>query len=215
MISQLCRSISETRSSVEAGSLRNGRNTDRHLIRRILIRARYIIGEIDTWHDTVPQHWKEQYQDHDKSRDEWTTTFLSTIHSAQITFYTHLLEFLDHLSFMDTSTPTSSSSSSHNTTTNTINHNHNHNPPPPSPINRTDLTNRLQTLLRMICSTVTSSLGHLDETGTFQPSSNAKLGTGYVLRVPMRVVVGCQFASERQVGLCVDGLGFLGFMGRG
>lgn len=54
----------------------------------------------------------------------------------------------------------------------------------------------------MICSTVSFSLGRLHEDGKFQASSNSKLVNGYVLRLPMRTVVGSRFASGGQVALC-------------
>lgn len=69
----------------------------------------------------------------------------------------------------------------------------------------------------MICSTVSFSLGKLDEDGTFQASSNAKLVNGYVLRLPMWTVVGSRFANEEQIALCHGALDYVGetVMGNG
>lgn len=65
-------------------------------------------------------------------------------------------------------------------------------------------------LLQMICSTVSFLLGKLDEDGKFQASSNAKLVNGYVLRLPMRTVLGSRFASAEQVKLCEGALDYVG-----
>lgn len=74
----------------------------------------------------------------------------------------------------------------------------------------TGLESRIRLLLQMVCSTVSFSLGKVDQDGKFQASSNVKLVNGYVLRLPMRTVVGSRFASKEQVRLCQGALDYVG-----
>lgn len=167
------------------------------IIHRLLSQAHCLIDEIDTWHEAVPNHWKVQYHDlltNDATgvkRDEWTTCFLATILSTQVIFYTHLIDFCDLLTEKEIS----------------FDHNHCFE----GPIDLfTGLEGRIQVLLQMICSTVSFLLGKLDEDGKFQASSNAKLVNGYVLRLPMRTVLGSRFASAEQLKLCEGALDYVG-----
>ena len=190
MISELCRSIDETRSMLSSPSAVN-----KKAIYRLLTRAHSLINKMDTWHDTVPQHWKRQYQPtydtNENGRDQWTTCFLATVHSAQITFYTQLLEFCDYLAHLGISLDGYPFSK--------------------RPVQLlTGLEDRIRNLLEMICSTVVSLLGRIDVNGDFQMSSDTKVANGYVLRLPMRVVVDCPFSIADQVALCSQGLGFVG-----
>ena len=194
MISELCRSMNETRSMLS--SVQSPSAISEKLIYRLLSRARCLIDEIDTWHDAVPQHWKRQYQPvygkNDNERDQWTTCFLATVHSAQITFYTQILEFCDHLAHLGISLD-----------------GHPYSKKQVQPL--TGLEGRIQNLLEMICSTVAFLLGRIDENGNFRASSDTKVANGYVLRSPMRIVVGCRFSTAEQVDLCSRGLEFVGF----
>lgn len=213
MVAQLCHSISEMRATLlnpqtsyfspssSASSVSSTSPTYTvtcGIIHRLLVQAHCLIDEIDTWHEAVPNHWKVQYHDlltsntnaHIK-RDGWTTCFLATILSTQITFYTHLIDFCDLL------------------TAKGISFDHAHCFEGPVDL-FTGLEGRIQVLLQMICSTVSFSLGQPDEDGKFRASSNAKLVNGYVLRLPMRTVVGCRFASTEQVGLCQGASDFVG-----
>ena len=190
MISELCRSIDETRSMLSSPSAVN-----KKAIYRLLTRAHSLINKMDTWHDTVPQHWKRQYQPtydtNENGRDQWTTCFLATVHSAQITFYTKVLDFCDYLSRLGIY------SGGHSFSKRLVQL-------------LAGLEDQIRNLLEMICSTISSLLGRIDANGAFQISSDTKVANGYVLRLPMRVVVDCRFSTAEQVALCSQGLGFVG-----
>ncbi|EYE96881.1 Zn(II)2Cys6 transcription factor domain-containing protein [Aspergillus ruber CBS 135680] len=213
MVAQQCYSISEMRatlsnpetpypspSSSSPSSLPSTAPTYTitcGIIHRLLIQAHCLIDEIDTWHEAVPNHWKVQYHDvlsndtiHVK-RDQWTTCFLATILSTQIIFYTHLIDFCDLLTEKE------------------IAFDHSHCFEGPVDL-FTGLESRIRLLLQMVCSTVSFSLGKVDQDGKFQASSNVKLVNGYVLRLPMRTVVGSRFASKEQVRLCQGALDYVG-----
>jgi len=212
MVAQQCHSISEMRSTLSnpqtpypspssspssVPSMVPTYNITCGIIHRLLIQAHCLIDEINTWHEAVPNHWKLQYHDlliNDTTgvkQDQWTTCFLATILSTQIIFYTQLIDFCDLLTQKE------------------ISFDHNHCFEGPVDL-FTGLEGRIQVLLQMICSTVSFLLGKLDEDGKFEASSNAKLVNGYVLRLPMRTVVGSRFASAEQVEFCEAALDYVG-----
>lgn len=221
MVAQQCHAISEMRatlsnsqtpypsptssfSSSSVPSAATTYTTTCGIIHRLLIQAHCLIDEIDIWHEAVPNHWKVQYHDvltdgtTGVKRDQWTTCFLATILSTQIIFYTHLIDFCDLLTEKE------------------IAFDHAHCFEGPVDL-FTGLESRIKLLLQMICSTVSFSLGKVNEDGKFQAASDAKLVNGYVLRLPMRTVVGSRFASKEQVGLCQGALDYVGdtVMGNG
>lgn len=59
LVAGLCQSIDDIRAGLMLSS--SFSNEQKAPIHRILISAHYIIEEIDTWEDSVPEHWKCQY----------------------------------------------------------------------------------------------------------------------------------------------------------
>lgn len=226
MLAGLCQSIDDTRAGLMLSS--SFSNEQKEPIHRILIRSHYIIEEIDTWEDSVPEHWKYQYHidnndnidpgtEGGEKRDEWTTPYLATIYSSQITFFMVLLDFWDYILSLGISLkpmhphphPHPLHPKHHHHP-----HHHGHKGPHrrhgPGPfIQPSDLEARTRRLLEIIYSTVTACLGTVDAGGRFQPVQNAKQASGWALRIPMRSVLGCRFATEEQVRVCQGGLEFM------
>lgn len=217
MIARACLMINDARAGLGPSPVPS---TDYKMpVYRMLMSAYDIIEEIDTWEETVPGHWKRQYDPDNtfdfeiktepdpketNARDEWTTPYLAAIYSAQIKLYTILLELWglfdiphylvypgkpeDHDSYQRRYEPLQIV---------------------PPLLRPPGLESRIRRLLLIICSTVTACLGTVDDDGEFHAVRNAKVASGWVLRVPMRTVLECPFASEEQVRACQGGLGFV------
>lgn len=220
MIAGVCQIISDTRARLGPSS---SPSTEYKMpVSRMFMSAYFIIEEIDTWEEKVPGHWKRQYDPDNavgseiktgpdpkrtepktNTRDEWTTPYLAAIYSAQITLYTVLLELWNLFDAPhDLVYPQGPNCGQYQRR-----YEPNH---PISPLLRPPgLESRIRRLLHIICSTVTACLGTVDDDGAFHAVRNVKVASGWVLRVPMRTVLECPFASSEQIRACQGGLEFV------
>lgn len=226
MIAGVCQMINDTRARLGPSSYHS---TEYKMpVYGMFLRAFFIIEEIDTWEEEVPEHWKRQFDPENaldlginteaeagaeaeaeietegtNTRDEWTTPYLTTIYSAHITLYTVLL---DLWGLFDS--PHDLIYPKH---PNHDQYQRQHKPRQPIPpvLRPPGLESRIRRLLLIICSTVTACLGTVDDDGTFHAVQNVKIASGWVLRVPMRTVLECPFATEEQIRVCRGGLGFV------
>lgn len=187
-ISEFCQSAANWCQSSMPTNLNSGHDSREHL-GRLLKLASHIFDEIDVWHASVPNHWKEQYNTRggdrpsDRVQDPWTTAFLAVSHSTQMTFYLHALAVCDvlgpvnltrHLEFLNRSP--------------------------------TDFVNvargRISWLADVICLTVSATVGRLGTDGDFQPRQAASISTVNTLLWPMWAVANCPYATAAQRSLC-------------
>lgn len=217
MIARVCVMISDTRAGLSPSE---SPSTDYKMpVYRMFMNAYFIIEEIDTWEETVPGHWRRQYDPDNafnpdiktepdprepNERDEWTTPYLAAIYSAQIKLYTVLHDLwglfdAPHYLIYPQETDDYDQYQRRYEPLHFV----------PPVLRPPGLELRIRRLLHIICSTVTACLGTVDDNGEFHAVRNVKVASGWVLRVPMRTVLECPFASEEQIKACQGGLKFV------
>ncbi|OOF96817.1 hypothetical protein ASPCADRAFT_515024 [Aspergillus carbonarius ITEM 5010] len=189
MISEFCQSASEFRRAEQYQIPR----TSARILHSLLGRAYFIMEQIGIWDEAVPKHWKHQCSvptvdgvnqaEQAASRDPWTPCFLAVVQAAQIFFFLHVLECSDKFASVAYA----------------IDDDHLENLPAET---FSGLGNRIRSLIDVICSTVSYTLGHVTPTNEFKLHPNSKLANGYTLLWPMGVVINCRLATAEQLTLC-------------
>ncbi|PYH86211.1 hypothetical protein BO82DRAFT_418590 [Aspergillus uvarum CBS 121591] len=173
----------------------------------LLVQACTLLIELHNWQATIPNHWRNQYENptptptpsplsekataadpHTRGRDPWTTCFLAGVQAAQISFYQQFLDCWEEWCFLQGRHASLSELALLGF------------PDDPAMF----LLDGIAYLAEVICATVTSTLGGLDAEAPhrFRLHEHAKLANGYTLLWPMWVVVNCPFADPDQVALC-------------
>ncbi|RAH41048.1 Zn(II)2Cys6 transcription factor [Aspergillus brunneoviolaceus CBS 621.78] len=180
----------------------------------LLVQACTLLIELHNWQATIPNHWRNQYENptptptptpsplsehhhtaadshstsESRARDPWTTCFLAGVQAAQISFYQQFFDCWEEWCFLQgrhASLPELAVLGL-----------------PDDPV--MFLLDGIAYLVEVICATVTSTLGGLDVEARhrFRLHEHAKLANGYTLLWPMWVVVNCPFADPDQIMLC-------------
>ncbi|KAL4898350.1 hypothetical protein BDV59DRAFT_166689 [Aspergillus ambiguus] len=167
---------------------------------KILEKSSRLIREINIWHDSIPKHWKSQYENQPgdylpqgspSRRDPWTTCFLAVTNACQIMFYLDVIRWYHESLFLQVASDV-------------VLHFGN------IPETVAYLEARIQSLIGIICLAVTATVGLCNDKGQFELLPNAKLANANTLLWPMCVVSHCPFSNAQQVFLCKQGLEAVG-----
>lgn len=198
ILSQFCQSTSDILNSFDSSS--SGDSRRQKLLEDQINCASILIEEIEIWNASIPPHWKKQYQFESTDvaavsaaspPDPWTITFLAITHSAQIVFYLHVLSCCKEIQRHDPEFSIRNSPGGLGKFCETI-------------------AGQIFFLLKVICYTVSSTIGFLDENHSFQPLPTAKFANSNTLLWPMWAVVTCPSASKDQINLCRQALHYIG-----
>lgn len=198
MLCQFCQSVLD---ALQSCTLRNeGRESTLQIpASSLLDRAAYLTEEIERWNDSIPFHWRRQFQieSFDKSLpsafpvDPWTIAFLATTHSAQLCFYVGAISCCQRVLWGYPEFGVMNDLSGIVELIHVFN-------------------TRVDILLRILCHSVSSTIAFIDDDDNLEPMRTATFANSNALIWPMWVVISCPHATSGQKNLCRRVLGFIG-----